>query len=52
MKFIKENNYIPIVQLSEKIGINVRNTEKNIDKLKKKGLLKRVGGAKGGHWVV
>ena len=26
--------------------------EKNIEKLKQKGLLKRIGPAKGGHWEV
>ncbi len=52
LKFIEENKYISIVQLSEKVGIATKNIESNISKLKKKGLLKRVGSAKGGHWEI
>lgn len=36
--------------LSEKIGISVTAIENNLAKLKKKGLIKRVGPDKGGHW--
>jgi ATP-dependent DNA helicase RecG len=34
------------------IGMTSRGIQKNIDSLKKAGLVERVGAAKGGHWVV
>ena len=39
-------------QISESLGISSTAVDKNIDVLKKKGLLKRVGPDKGGHWKV
>ena len=39
-------------ELSEKLDINLRNTKKIIDKLKEKGLVKRIGSRKAGHWEV
>ena len=39
-------------ELSEKLDINLRNTKKIIEKLKKKGLVKRIGSRKAGHWEV
>lgn len=52
LKHISENPHIPIVNLSKKIGITTKNIEVNIKKLKEKGLLRRTGPAKGGHWEV
>jgi ATP-dependent DNA helicase RecG len=34
------------------VGISARKVEQNIAKLKVKGILRRVGPAKGGHWEV
>ena len=36
--------------MSEKIGITERSIERNIVALKEKGIIKRIGFAKGGHW--
>jgi len=49
---IKRNNNITIPQLSTQVGINTRNIRKNIEKLKQKHILERVGSAKGGHWQI
>jgi ATP-dependent DNA helicase RecG len=38
--------------LAEKVGISVRNTEKNIAHLKEEGLLKRIGSRKTGYWKI
>ena len=38
--------------MAKKIGISDRAVEKNIAALKKRGVLRRVGPAKGGHWEV
>jgi len=38
--------------MAEKIGMTQRGVQKNIDSLKKAGLVERAGPAKGGSWVV
>jgi predicted HTH transcriptional regulator len=43
---------ISIPEMAETIGISERSIERNIESLKKKGLLKRIGPAKGGHWQI
>jgi len=49
---ISENSFITINELSGKIGIGTTAIEKNLDKLKKKGIIARVGPAKGGYWQI
>ncbi len=51
-EIMKENPKITAEQLSEILGINLRNTKRNIAKLKEKGLIVRVGSDKAGHWEV
>ena len=52
LRKIVENNLITSVELSKKIGVSTTAIENNIAKLKKKGLLKRVGPDKGGYWEI
>lgn len=52
LELIKSGPFISANELAGKIGISSRKTEENISKLKAKGLLKRVGSDKGGHWEV
>jgi len=52
LNLISRDKFISIPKLSKELKISTTAVEKNIAVLKKKGLLKRVGGAKGGHWVV
>ncbi len=52
LKFIAENPRVSKREMAEKLGISTTAVDKNINTLKKKGLLKRVGGAKGGYWEV
>ena len=49
---IKETPEITIPEMSAVIGITERSIERNIEKLKKEGKLKRIGPDKGGHWEV
>ena len=49
---MKQDSKISIVELSKKIGISTTTVENNIAKLKQKGLTKRIGPAKGGHWKI
>ena len=46
------NKNITISDLSSKLGISTRAIEKQLDKLKQKGMIRRVGPAKGGHWEI
>ena len=49
---IKRNPKITQTELSNIVGINEKNIRNNIFKLKKKGILKRVGSDKGGYWTI
>ena len=48
---IKDKN-VTQQRLSELIGITYRNIRNNMEKLKEKGLLKRIGPVRGGYWQV
>ena len=51
-RFAFDNDLITQKKLSNRIGISPRNIRKNMDVLKSKGLLKRIGPRKGGRWKV
>ena len=46
---LRHNPYLSARELSAHVGISGRKIEQNIAKLKKSGILKRIGPAKGGH---
>lgn len=50
--FLKTGKYSTIKSLAAAIGISTTAVGKNIAKLKKKGVIRRVGPDKGGHWEV
>ena len=50
--FLKTGKYSTMTSLAVAIGISTTAVEKNIAKLKKKGAIRRVGPARGGHWEV
>ena len=52
LDLVKINSYISKKELSNKIGISTTAIDKNISKLKQKGLLKRIGPDRGGYWEV
>ncbi len=52
LNLIEQNNKISRKQLSEILNINPSAIQKHINKLKQKGLLKRIGPAKGGYWEI
>jgi len=49
---IKNNPKITTAELAEILEITVKGVEWNLAKLKKKGIIKRIGPAKGGYWKV
>jgi ATP-dependent DNA helicase RecG len=50
--YMLQNKKISAKELAELVGISQRKMEKNISWLKEKGLIKRIGPAKGGHWEI
>lgn len=52
LDMMKKDPQISKKELSLKLGISSTAVDKNIITLKKKGLLRCVGPAKGGHWEV
>ncbi|HED38184.1 MAG TPA: winged helix-turn-helix transcriptional regulator [Ignavibacteria bacterium] len=48
--YINKDNKITTHQLSDLVGISQRKIKENIQKLKEKGILQRIGSAKGVHW--
>ncbi len=52
IRLIKDNPRITQEELAEKAGISIKGVEWNLNQLKQKGLLKRIGPDKGGYWQV
>ena len=52
IRVMKENPQITVKELTGLVGLSRRGVEKNIKNLQEKGLLRRVGPDKGGHWEV
>ncbi len=52
LKSIQRDRNLTQEQLSEIIGITLRNIQNNMKKLKEMGVLKRIGSKKGGYWEV
>jgi len=50
LKLIAKNPQISKREMAGKIGISTTAIDKNLNSLKKRGILKRIGSAKGGHW--
>ena len=51
-RLIKENPKITIKELENQTGLSRGGVEWNIEKLKNKGFIKRIGPDKGGYWQV
>ena len=49
---VKEDRFVTIIQIADILGISTTAVEKNITKLREKGILKREGSDKTGSWVV
>ena len=52
LELIRQNPSITRRELAERIGISEDGIKFNLNKLKQKGLLKRIGPDKGGHWEI
>lgn len=52
LELLLRDPYMAARELAHHVGISSRKIEQNIAKLKERGILKRIGPAKGGHWEV
>ena len=52
LEFVKHNNKILLLELSEKLKVSKRTVRRDIEKLKFENKLKRIGGEKGGYWEI
>lgn len=52
IEMMKENPEVTIPIMAETLRLTTRAVEKNVAKLQAKGIVKRVGPDKGGHWEV
>ena len=52
LRLIAENPRITMAELAEAVGITPKGVAWQIDQMKKRGMLKRVGPAKGGYWEI
>ncbi len=50
LALIQNKPAISAPELAEQLGISVRAVEKHLANLKAANKLRRIGGAKGGHW--
>ncbi|MDD4589886.1 MAG: DeoR family transcriptional regulator [Parabacteroides sp.] len=52
MQHIEQNNVISAKEISTLLQIADRTVERDIQKLKEKGFLERIGGDRGGYWGI
>ncbi len=52
LSLLKKNSTITINELSKKTGLSDSGIKRVLKKLKDEGVIKRVGGLKGGYWEV
>ena len=52
LELISTSPSITISEIADHLGITKRGVDKNIKKLKEKGIIRRVGPDKGGYWEV
>jgi ATP-dependent DNA helicase RecG len=50
LRLIQQDNVVTIKDIADKLSISYHTIDWNIRKLRKVGLLKRIGPDKGGHW--
>ena len=52
LQIIEEAPAISLQDIAAKIGLSKNGARHHTDKLRRKGILRRIGGAKGGHWEI
>jgi len=52
LKFISQNSFTTIAEIVQAIGLSESGVKKQLKQLQSKGVLKRIGPDKGGHWEI
>ncbi len=52
LAYIMDNPHITIPKLAALLNVTERTIERNLQVLHKENMIKRIGGAKGGHWEI
>lgn len=52
IELVKQNNQITRMELANTLKVNESTIKRTINKLKNKGILKRIGANKNGHWEI
>ena len=52
ISMIQDNPDIGRIEMSTKLGVNEKTIRRDIDDLKEKGIIVRIGGRKEGHWEI
>ena len=52
LRLMRTNPHITVAELAAKTGVTTRSIERNIDKLRRDGMIEHIGLAKGGRWDV
>ncbi len=50
LEIIKNNPYITTTEVAKQLNLKRETISRNISKMKKLGLIQRIGDDKGGHW--
>ena len=49
---IRENNAVSLRELAHKIGVASKTVQRDLDRLKRDKIIRRVGPDKGGYWQI
>ena len=52
ISMIQDNPNIGRIEMSTKLGVNEKTIRRDLEDLKEKGIVVRVGGRKEGHWEI
>ena len=52
INFIRADSSISLRKLSKNLGVSSKTVQREIEKLKVKNVIRRVGGDKDGHWEI
>lgn len=52
IELVKQNNQITRMELANTLKVNESTIKRTINKVKNKGILKRIGANKNGHWEI
>ena len=52
MDVIRENNAVSLKELAQKIGVASKTIQRDLGRLKRENVIRRIGPDKGGYWQI